>query len=240
MNIYYVYFYLRSDFTPYYVGKGKNSRAWTKGKYEVGKPKDTSKIVLIEQNLTELQAFILERYYIRWFGRKDLGTGILRNKTDGGDGCSGQIASEETRRKISEKKTGVKRPPVSEETRIKQSLTRKGKSFTEKHKQNIAKSQIGNKKSKETKEKISKIHKGKIISIETRNKMSIASKNILRTPHSKGTKEKISNTLKEKNISPPNKGIIEEKTVCPHCGKIGGNNIMKRWHFEKCKQYIKN
>lgn len=92
MNIYYVYFYLRSDFTPYYVGKGKNKRAWIKGNREIKPPKDKSKIILVEQNLTDIQAFILERYYIRWFGRKDLGTGILRNMTDGGEGVDSRTA----------------------------------------------------------------------------------------------------------------------------------------------------
>lgn len=24
---------------------------------------------------------------------------------------------------------------------------------------------------------------------------------------------------------------------CPHCGKSGGEQAMKRWHFDKCKQY---
>lgn len=26
------------------------------------------------------------------------------------------------------------------------------------------------------------------------------------------------------------------KIICPHCGKIGANAIMRRWHFDKCKQ----
>jgi hypothetical protein len=89
MNIYtqdyYVYFYLRSDFTPYYIGKGKGRRAWTVHK-NIGVPKDKTKIIIVESNITELQAFMLERYYIRWFGRKYTNTGILRNITEGGEG----------------------------------------------------------------------------------------------------------------------------------------------------------
>jgi hypothetical protein len=42
-------------------------------------------------------------------GRKDLGTGILRNLTEGGDGASGHIKSEETRKKISESQMGEKK-----------------------------------------------------------------------------------------------------------------------------------
>ena len=44
---YYVYAYLRTDGTPYYIGKGSRKRAWTKGKGEVSPPRDISKIVCL-------------------------------------------------------------------------------------------------------------------------------------------------------------------------------------------------
>ena len=98
---YYVYAYLRKDNTPYYIGKGKGYRAWSKD-HSVNLPKNKSKIIIIESNLTELGAFALERRYIKWYGRKDNGTGILRNMTDGGEGGM----SESTKEKISKTNKG--------------------------------------------------------------------------------------------------------------------------------------
>ena len=113
MNIYYVYAYLRkSDNTPYYIGKGKNDRAFN-GKHGVSIPKDRSKIVMLETGLTDLGACAIERRMIRWYGRKDLGTGILRNKTDGGDGAAGVIMTPEKRLMYSLANLGQKKPGAS-------------------------------------------------------------------------------------------------------------------------------
>lgn len=88
---YYVYFYIRKDGTPYYVGKGKGTRAWDSTAHTTKPWINQNNIVFVEWGLSDMWAQILERYFIRWFGRKDKGTGILRNRTDGGDGASGNI-----------------------------------------------------------------------------------------------------------------------------------------------------
>jgi len=180
MYIYYIYFYLRDDFTPYYVGKGKGYRAYDKN-HSIHPPEDKNRIVFIHQELSELQAFILERYYIRWFGRKDNHTGVLRNKTDGGEGTSGFLQTEEHINK-----------------RINQYKGKNHWTYGQTH------------------------------TDEYKTKMSLSLRGKNKEPKSDEHKKKISNTLK-------GKPIFYKEVICPHCGKIGKENNMYRWHFDRCK-----
>ena len=171
--IYYTYAFLREDRTPYYIGKGKGNRAYRRRDKGIKPPKDKSKILILKQNLTEEESFRHEVYMIAVFGRKDLGTGILHNRTNGGDGVSGAVVSDETRRKMSEALKGKTR---SKEIRRKISEAHKGKTHSEKSRRNMSESQKGKTFSEETKRKLSEAQKGKTHSEETKRKLSEAKK----------------------------------------------------------------
>lgn len=139
MNIYYVYAYLREDGSPYYIGKGKERRAWEQHRCNgkgVPTPDDYKRIVLLHENLLETEAFKLEIELIEKYGRKDLGTGILRNKTNGGEGLSGIISSPETNWKRGSSK---RNKPTSEITRKKISEANKKRIYPNNHTPDVRK-----------------------------------------------------------------------------------------------------
>jgi hypothetical protein len=145
--VYYVYAYLRNNDLPYYIGKGKNDRAWKKHK-NVKTPKNINKIIILESNLTEIGALAIERRMIKWYGRKIDNSGILLNKTEGGDGICGArpFRTEEHRKNLSLSQKGKPRPKSSVE---KRKITMKNKgpyNLTEEHKNKISKSLKGKKK----------------------------------------------------------------------------------------------
>tara|TARA_B110000285_G_scaffold207034_1_gene246072 strand:+ start:123 stop:737 length:615 start_codon:yes stop_codon:yes gene_type:complete len=193
MNIYYVYQYLREDQTPYYIGKGSTNRI-NEG-HALPIPIKERR-VMIAENLSEQAAFDLEIELIAKYGRKDLGTGILRNLTDGGDGASGYRYTEERKQDYSKrmKKTNAKRKQEGweypESARKTISEMQKGvpkpkewvdnvaaalNNRTEEEKADwkakIAATKIGKPRSEETKAKLRAANKGKKLSEETKAKI---------------------------------------------------------------------
>jgi hypothetical protein len=141
---FYVYAYLRDDGTPYYIGKGQKKRTWCHFKNEIRPPKNRTQILIMECNLSEVGALALERRYIKWYGRKDLGTGILRNKTDGGEGFIGRIykITDEHRKKLSLAKKG-KTPScvLTRRTYVGSNNPNYGKKMSDETKRKISESQ---------------------------------------------------------------------------------------------------
>ncbi len=124
---------------------------------------------------------------------------------------TGKHHSEETRKKISDAHRGEKNHNY-------------GKHHSAEHKKKLSVSQIGKTISSETRAKMSEAAMGKIISPETRKRIS---ESHMGNKHSPETKKKISEAGKGKSY---------KKITCPYCSKTGGDNNMKRWHFENCRE----
>ena len=137
------------------------------------------------------------------------------NLTDGGQ--QGASPSAESRQKMSDAHTGVKRSP---ETVARMSESQKGKVLSPEHRAKLSEANRGHEVSPETRRKISEAQKGKKLSPETRAKL-------------KGRKrssefcERMSKALKGRKLSPEHRRRISEaqkgKTLSPeHRAKLKG------------------
>ena len=94
-----------------------------------------------------------------------------------------------------------------ERLKILMSERKKGKPRSEKTKQKIREAKLGSTHTDETKQKIRNGRLGTTHTLETIQKIRAA-----------------------------NIGKIYKKVTCPHCESVGGVNIMKRHHFDNCKE----
>jgi len=191
--IHYCYRHIRPDTNvPFYIGIGvknrKNPISFESDYHRafacVGKrrplhwkrifDKNDGKIVveIIYESSSREEIKNKEKEFIQLYGRVDLGTGSLINKTDGGDGGKGYRHSEEAKKKISSALTGLIRPP---EERLKNSLSKIGIPTGRKapHLVKINQERKGVPKSIEVKNKISKTLTGRYKGGENHKAVSV-------------------------------------------------------------------
>lgn len=191
----------------FYVGKGRMKRAVSTIRIEnqrytriVEKLKGLGlsvEVRVFQQNMSEPDAFALEIDRIAYW--RSVGD-ELSNQTNGGEGASGVIKSEEARLKVSAALKGIQKPYLQ-----------------------------GKKHSDEHKKKISDAGKGRVVSEETRRKISAAQKGKPR-PELIGRKlspqglEKMKNRIfteeHRKKISEANKGKIRTEEMRKRASEV--------------------
>lgn len=173
----YVYTLCYPDGTPFYVGVGTRSRYAShfspsaKGENPMkdniinkicsstgGKVK-VNMIAISDDRDNMLE---LEKYLISLYGRRDNGTGILSNMTDGGDGRCGFIMKEEQKEQLR------KRIPYNKGKKYSKSFREKVSKGLKKHYQNMREQGIT----------ISPHKKGSVTSEETKRKQSLVRKGV--------------------------------------------------------------
>lgn len=146
--MFYTYIHFRKDSgMPFYVGKGKKNRLFTKTKRNTHWTNISNKhgfnAEICSHWETENEALEHEKFLIACF--KDIGIPLV-NMTDGGEGTSGWIPTESWRKKRSDwQKRNFVNPLLNPVAAEKRRLTITGKSHSQEHKAKIAKASIGNK-----------------------------------------------------------------------------------------------
>lgn len=170
---FYIYRHIRLDNnTIFYIGKGTtDDRKKTEYSYYSranetrGRSKWWSNIVkkagyrvdIVFESESEIDILNKEIEFIKLYGRLNNKTGCLVNLTDGGEGASGHICSEETKLKHSLRLKGI-RPSDLCMQRYKE--FRKTYVMSEETRRKVSIGNMGKKMSDEAKRKISEAHKG--------------------------------------------------------------------------------
>ena len=183
MNQFYTYLHCKPDGSPFYVGKGFNSRAYTfynRNEYHkriVEKYGKENILIYVFPCNSEAQAFADEVQQIAQL-RKD--GYALCNLTDGGEGVAGLVFTDQHKEKIGKARLGKKRPPFSEEWKRK--IGRPGRPSPK----------LGCKLTAEHIEKIRIASTGRLLTADVKRKISLSK---IGKPRSEETKKKVSESL---------------------------------------------
>lgn len=220
---------LEFSFIPFYVGISKHENRFVEHLNESRKNRksykcnkirkikeETSKdpiIIKLFENVTKEEAINLEREYIKKIGRYVLKEGPLTNLTSGGDGGD----------------THTNNPKLKEIIK-KQSLTVLGEKNPF----------YGKKHSEETKKKISERTKAEMKKHPPRTQEQMQERNkkiSITLTGRKYSKERCENMSKaQKGKTHRDKGKKKKIISCPFCFREGSISMMKRWHFNNCKE----
>ncbi len=167
---------------PYYVGKGRGNRAYSK-QHSIPIPADRANIVIVISGLSECLAFQEEKRLVALYGRIDNGTGCLQNRTEGGEG--GGCGHHYGRNQTSFQPGHQHSPEVCAKfsTYAKERMTPEMRAqISAKLKAIGAGAPIGNKHfsghrhTAETREKMSQVQRGRKVSEESRARMRVAAR----------------------------------------------------------------
>lgn len=247
-------FYVYGLFDPFtqilfYIGKGKGRRAFD----HIGKARRGSHLLvhkkirslslkpiikILTKGLTESDAYELEELAIATVGRRCDKSGPLLNLSIGGEGgTSGHIVVL-TPEQAEKRNKALRSPEVRK--KISEGVKNSDRNLTESGRAKLSAANKGKILSEETKLKISKSKTGKPgHPMTAANKARLAKANRGRVV-SDATKQKISESVKKRPITAEQQKRQREKTLiqveCPNCGKVGARSIMMRWHFDNCRQ----
>lgn len=170
----YVYAYLRSKHgfgrkgTPYYVGiASRANRPFERHSCPI--PTNRAYVRVMRSSLSRQEANKWEQRYVTKYGRKDLGTGILLNRTDGGDGSPGHVMPPEAVMRIAAAHRGKINSP---ETRARMSVAHKGKIISQEQREKLRHANLGKKQSPETIEKKAAAQRGRSLSQSHKEQIS--------------------------------------------------------------------
>lgn len=211
MGRFYVYALFRHDTgAPFYIGKGSGERLSVTMLTGTNRHKRSilekahaagtkCPAAIIRAGLTEDEAFSLERVLIATLGRRDLGTGILVNLTDGGEGPSGLLHP----------RRGVPRP---EEVIAKIAAAHKGRAPSAACKAAALAANLGKTQSERTRARRSASLTGRARPPEVAAKIAAANRErnakLKSVPQSKELRDKRSAALMGRKLTPEHRAKI--------------------------------